>query len=161
VGSESSFPAATATWFTAVVNKSLFNDPLLGGTCGRFGYSVKESVGRVNFALAALTKTFVPSKLNVIGLFGRDLEISASSFPGTNTFPFWFISALKTAFVELSKSEPDNVISSETSITIPNNAVVIGLFEMDLETQLTASTKESRSAINFICPPFLFTLFSI
>jgi hypothetical protein len=53
------------------------------------------------------------------------------------------------------------VISSETSITIPNNAVVIGLFEMDLETQLTASTKESRSATNFIYPPSLFTLFSV
>jgi hypothetical protein len=104
----------------------------------------------VNFTLAALTKTFVPSKLNVIGLFGSDLDISANNLPGTKTFPFWFISALKTAFVELSKSEPDNVISSDTSITIPNKAVVIGLLEIDLETQLTASTKESRLATNFI-----------
>jgi hypothetical protein len=34
--------------------------------------------------------------------------------------------------------------------------VVIGLFEIDFETQLTASTKESLSTTNFICSPFLF-----
>jgi len=32
---------------------------------------------------------------------------------------------------------------------------VIGLFEIDFETQLTASTKASRSTTNFIYPPFL------
>ena len=31
----------------------------------------------------------------------------------------------------------------------------MGLFEIDFETQLTASTKASRSTTNFIYPPFL------
>jgi hypothetical protein len=98
----------------------------------------------VNFALPALTKTRLPSKLNVTGLAGSDLEISASNLPGTKTFPFWETFALNFALAAVSKSEPDKVISSFASITIPSRAVVIGLFEIDFETQLTASTKASR-----------------
>ena len=111
-------------------------------------------MGRVNFAFAAVTKTLLPSKLNVIGLAGSALEISASNLPGTKTFPFWDISALSFAFADVSKSDPDKVISSVTSITMPSNAVVIGREEIDLETQLTASTKRSLSTTNFIYPPF-------
>ena len=106
-------------------------------------------------ALPALTKTRLPSKLNVIGLAGKDLEISASNLPGTNTFPFWETSALNFAFAAVSKSDPDKVISSLASITMPRSAVVIGRFEIDFETQLTASTRSSRSTTNFIYPPFL------
>jgi hypothetical protein len=42
----------------------------------------------VNFALPAVTKTLLPSKLKVTGFAGSDLEISANNFPGTKTFPF-------------------------------------------------------------------------
>ncbi len=55
-------------------------------------------VGRVNLALPALTKTFVPSKLKGIGFAGSDLEISASNFPGTKTLPVCEISAFSFAF---------------------------------------------------------------
>ena len=109
-------------------------------------------------ALPAVTKTLLPSKLNVIGLAGSDLEISASNLPGTKTFPFWVISALSFALALVSKSEPDKVISSATSITIPRSAVVIGRLDMDLETQLTPSTNRSRSTTNFINSPFLLNL---
>jgi hypothetical protein len=110
----------------------------------------------VNLALPALTKTRVPSNTKLIGLAGSDREISASNLPGTKTFPFWETSALNFALADVSRSEPDKVISSLASITIPRSAVVIGLFEIDFETQLTASTKESLSTTNFIYPPFLF-----
>ena len=109
----------------------------------------------MNLALPALTRTRLPSKLNVIGLAGSDLEISANNLPGTKTFPFWVTSALNFAFAAVSKSEPDKVISSLASITMPSRAVVIGRFEIDFETQLTASTRSSRSTTNFIHPPFL------
>ena len=110
----------------------------------------------MNLALPALTKTRVPSNMKLIGLAGSDREISASNLPGTKTFPFWETSALNFAFADVSRSEPERVTSSLTSITIPRRAVVIGLFEIDFETQLTASTKESLSTTNFICSPFLF-----
>jgi hypothetical protein len=60
--------------------------------------------------------------------------------------------------VDVSKSDPESVISLLASITIPSSAVVMGLFEIDLETQLTASTKLSLSTTNFIYPPSLFYL---
>jgi hypothetical protein len=97
----------------------------------------------------------------VIGFAGREREISASNFPGTKTFPFWEMSALNFALADVSKSEPDSVISSATSMTIPKSAVVIGRFEIDFETQLTASTKESLSTANFICSPFLIYILQI
>jgi len=93
------------------------------GSVGRFGYSFKGSVGSVNFALPAVTKTRVPSRTKVTGFAGRDLAISASNLPGTKTFPFVAISALRIAFVEVSKSEPVRVIESVTSIMIPRRAV--------------------------------------
>ena len=45
-----------------------------------------------------------------MGLAGRDLAISANNLPGTKTIPFSEISALMTAFVEVSKSDPVSVI---------------------------------------------------
>ena len=87
VGSESSLPAAMATCATAVANKSLATTPVVSGSSGKPGYSEIESVGRVNFADPEVTKTLVPSSAIVIGLFGREREISANSFPGTKTFP--------------------------------------------------------------------------
>ena len=87
VGSESSLPAAIATCATAVANKSLATTPVVSGSSGKPGYSDIESVGSVNFAEPDVTNTRDPSSVIVIGLFGRDLEISASSFPGTKTFP--------------------------------------------------------------------------
>jgi hypothetical protein len=112
----------------------------------------------VNLALPAVTNTRLASKLNVIGLAGSDLQISASNFPGTKTFPGCEISAFKVDFADVSKSDPESVISLLASITIPSSAVVMGLFEIDLETQLTASTKLSLSTTNFIYPPSLFYL---
>ena len=123
VGSESSFPAAIATWLTAVANTSAGISPADCGRVGRFGYSFAGRVGRVNFALPAVTKTLVPSKTKVIGLAGRDLAISANNLPGTKTFPLVAISALIIALVEVSKSEPVKVIESVTSIMIPSSAV--------------------------------------
>ena len=110
----------------------------------------------MNLALPALTNTRLPSKLNVIGLAGSEREISANNLPGTKTFPFWETWAANFAFADVSKSEPDKVISSSALITIPKSAVVIGRFEIDFETQLTASTKESLSTTNFIYSPFLY-----
>jgi hypothetical protein len=54
-----------------------------------------ESVGSVNLAEPDVTSTRVPSSAMVIGLLGRDLQISASNFPGTKTFPLVMISAAK------------------------------------------------------------------
>jgi hypothetical protein len=62
---------------------------VVSGSSGKDGYSEIESVGRVNFAEPEVTKTREPSSVIVIGLFGSDLEISASNFPGTKTFPGW------------------------------------------------------------------------
>ena len=95
VGSESSRPAAIATCATAVAKVSLAIVPVVSGNSGRFGYSESESVGSVNFAAPEVTRTRVPSSAIVIGLFGSDRQISAKSFPGTNTAPFSVISALK------------------------------------------------------------------
>ena len=106
MGSESSLPAAIATWFTAVAKRSLFKFPDVLGSSGRVGYSTKGRVGNVNFALPAVTKTLVPSKLKVTGFAGSALDISASNLPGTKTFPLVAISALIIALVEVSKSEP-------------------------------------------------------
>ncbi len=83
VGSESSRPAAIATCATAVAKVSLATVPVESGSSGRFGYSSTDSVGSVNSALPLVTATRVPSKTKVIGLFGREREISASNFPGT------------------------------------------------------------------------------
>ena len=88
VGRESSLPAAIATWLTAVAKSSEFKEPDVLGNSGKVGYSTSGKVGNVNLALPALTKTRLPSKLNVIGLAGSDLEISANNLPGTKTFPF-------------------------------------------------------------------------
>jgi hypothetical protein len=107
VGSESSRPAATATWATAWAKVSLATTPVPSGSSGRCGYSSIESVGSVNLAEPDVTSTRVPSSAMVIGLFGRDLQISARSFPGTKTFPLVTISAAKCALLEVSKSEPD------------------------------------------------------
>ena len=117
----------------------------------------------MNFALPAVTKTLLPSKLKLTGFAGRALDISASNLPGTKTFPFWETSALNFALAAVSKSEPDNVISSCTSITIPSKAVVIGLLEIDLETQLTASTRSSLSTTNFTFSPtsFIFNFYNL
>ena len=93
VGSESSRPAAIATCATAVAKTSLVITPVVSGSSGRFGYSSTDNVGRVNFALPLVTRTRVPSKTKLIGLFGRDREISASKRPGTRTFPLSLISA--------------------------------------------------------------------
>ena len=49
----------------------------------------------MNFADPEVTKTREPSKEIEIGLFGSDRVISASNLPGTKTFPFSFMSALK------------------------------------------------------------------
>ena len=88
VGRESSLPAAIATWFTAVANKSEVKLPDAVGISGRVGYSTSGRVGNVNFALPAVTKTLVPSRLKVTGFAGSALDISASNLPGTKTFPF-------------------------------------------------------------------------
>ena len=112
VGRESSLPAAIATWLTAVAKRSEFKEPDALGNSGKVGYSTSGKVGSVNLALPALTRTRLPSKLNVIGLAGSDLEISANNLPGTKTFPFWETSALNFALADVSRSEPDKVISS-------------------------------------------------
>ena len=143
VGSESSRPAAMATCATAVANVSLVTVPVVSGSSGRFGYSESESVGRVNFAAPDVTSTRVPSSVMVIGLLGSDRQISASSFPGTNTAPFSTMSALKWAFEEVSKSEPlRNTSSPVASIFIPRSSVLIGRVERLRETQLTPSVSE-------------------
>ena len=74
---------------------SLATTPVDSGSSGRFGYSLSDSVGSVNFAAPDVTSTRVPSSAIVIGLFGSERQISASSFPGTSTAPFSKISALK------------------------------------------------------------------
>ena len=99
-----------------------------------------ESVGRVNFAAPDVTNTREPSNVMVIGLFGREREISASSFPGTKTFPGCEISALKKALLEVSKSDPERITSSPVaSILIPRSSVLIGRVERLRDTQLTPS----------------------
>ena len=94
-GSESSLPAAIATCPTASANTLLATVPVELGSVGRFGYSSTESVGSVNFALPLVTTTRVPSKTKVIGLFGRDREISLNNFPETKTLPGCLTSARK------------------------------------------------------------------
>ena len=150
VGSESSFPAAIATWLTAFAKTSPGISPAACGRVGKFGYSFTGRVGKVNFALPAVTKTRVPSKVNVTGFAGRDLAISANNLPGTKTFPLVAMSALIIALVDVSKSEPVKVIESVTSIMIPSSAVWIGREERLRATQLTASINGSRSTTNFI-----------
>ena len=88
VGSESSLPAAIATWFTAVAKVSLSISPAVFGRAGSCGYSFTGRVGRVNFALPALTSTRVPSNTNEIGFTGKERAISANNRPGTKTVPF-------------------------------------------------------------------------
>ena len=143
-------PAAIATCATAVANTSLATTPVVSGSSGKDGYSEIESVGRVNFAEPDVTKTREPSSVIVIGLFGSDLEISASNFPGTKTFPGWEISALKKALLDVSKSDPERITSSQVaSITIPSSSVLIGLVERLRETQLTPSVSAPCSTVNF------------
>ncbi|CAB4537739.1 unannotated protein [freshwater metagenome] len=72
---------------------SLETVPVESGSSGRFGYSSTDNVGNVNFALPLVTETRVPSKTKVIGLLGKEREISAKSFPGTKTLPGSFTSA--------------------------------------------------------------------
>ena len=88
---------------------SLAITPVRSGSSGRFGYSVNERVGRVNFAAPDVTRTREPSSVIVIGLLGSDREISASRRPGTKTSPFAEISALKFAMEEVSKSEAERI----------------------------------------------------
>ena len=88
---------------------SLETTPVRSGNSGRFGYSESESVGSVNFADPEVTRTREPSSVIVIGLFGRDREISASNFPGTSTSPFSKISAEKLAFDDVSRSEAERI----------------------------------------------------
>ena len=150
MGSESSRPAAIATWATAVANRSLATVPVVSGSSGRLGYSEIESVGRVNFAAPDVTNTREPSNVMVIGLFGSEREISANSFPGTKTFPGCEISALKKALLEVSKSDPERVTSSPVaSITIPRSSVFIGRVERLRDTQLTPSVSAPCSTVNF------------
>ena len=143
VGSESSRPAAIATCATAVAKVSLATLPVVSGSSGRFGYSESESVGRVNLAAPDVTSTRVPSNVIVIGLLGSDLQISASSFPGTRTAPLLAMSATKCALLDVSKSEPERKTSSPVaSILIPRSSVLIGRVESERETQFTPSVKE-------------------
>ena len=125
-------------------------NPEFSGIVGRFGYSFIGKVGSVNFAVPAVTNTRLLSNINETGLFGSDLAISANNRPGTKTFPFSLISALNEDFAAVSKSEADSVISLLTSITIPNNAVIIGREERLRETQLTLSVNTLLSTVNFI-----------
>ena len=130
---------------------SLETTPVASGSSGRCGYSSIESVGRVNFAEPEVTNTRVPSSAIVIGLFGRERQISARSFPGTKTFPFTTISAVKCALLDVSKSDPDKKTSSPVaSITIPSSSVLIGRVERLRETQLTPSVRPCWSTVNFI-----------
>jgi hypothetical protein len=123
----------------------------VSGSDGRFGYSSTDNVGRVNFELPLVTKTREPSKVKVIGLFGREREISANSFPGTKTLPAVLISAGKCALLAVSKSEADKKTSLLiASMTIPSSSVFIGRVDNDRETQLTPSVKAACSTINFI-----------
>ena len=150
VGNESSRPAAIATCATAVANTSLATTPVVSGSSGNPGYSDIERVGRVNFADPEVTRTLDPSSVMVIGLFGSDREISANSFPGTNTFPGCEISALKKALLDVSKSDPERMTSSPVaSITIPRSSVFIGRLERLRETQLTPSVSAPCSTVNF------------
>ena len=100
-----------ATWLIAVANKSLASVPVAAGSVGSVGYSARGNVGNVNFALPAVTRTRVPSKVNVTAFAGNDLEMSANNLPGTKTFPFWFMSAENFALVDVSKSDPERVTS--------------------------------------------------
>ena len=133
---------------------SLGTVPVESGSSGRFGYSSTESVGSVNFALPLVTATREPSKTKVIGLFGRDREISANNFPGTKTFPGSFTSAAKCALLAVSKSDADKKTSLPVaSITIPSSSVLIGRVERERETQLTPSVNADCSTVNFISIP--------
>jgi hypothetical protein len=87
----------------------------------------------------------------VIGLLGREREISANSFPGTKTLPAVLISAGKCALLAVSKSEADKKTSLLiASMTIPSSSVFIGRVDNDRETQLTPSVKAACSTINFM-----------
>ena len=97
-----------------------------------------------------MTNTREPSSVIVIGLLGRDLEISASNLPGTKTFPGWEMFALKKALLDVSKSDPERITSSPVaSITIPRSSVFIGLVERLRDTQLTPSVSAPCSTVNF------------
>src|SRR5699024_11868876 len=61
--------------------------PCSGGNCGNSGYSPVGMVSSVNRADPHRSSTLEPSRLTSIGLFGRDLEISASRRPSTRTAP--------------------------------------------------------------------------
>ena len=154
VGSESSRPAAIATCATAVAKVSLATVPVESGNSGRFGYSSTDNVGSVNFAPPQVTKTRVPSKTKVIGLFGREREISANNFPGTKTFPGSLTSATKCALLAVSRSEADRKTSLVVaSITIPRSSVLIGRVDRERDTQLTPSVNADCSTVNFISIP--------
>ena len=105
----------------------------------------------MNFAEPEVTNTREPSKVIVIGLFGSDLVISISNFPGTKTFPASMIWAEKLALLEVSKSDPESsTFEPVASITIPSNSVLIGRVDKLRETQLTQSAKALCSTMNFI-----------
>ncbi|MEY3169115.1 MAG: hypothetical protein RL421_358, partial [Actinomycetota bacterium] len=95
--------------------RSEFKEPEALGNSGRVGYSTNGRVGNVNLALPALTRTRLPSKLNVIGLAGSDLEISANNLPGTKTFPFWETSALNFAFAAVSNGDNSNILAARVA----------------------------------------------
>jgi hypothetical protein len=130
---------------------SLAITPVLSGSSGKFGYSLIERVGSVNFALPEVTKTLVPSKVIVIGLFGSDLVISTNNLPGTKTFPDSIIWAVKLALLDVSKSEPESsTFEPVASITIPSSSFLIGRVDKLRETQLTQSASALCSTMNFI-----------
>ena len=64
-----------------------------------------------NLSFALFKKDLIDEAINVIeiGLFGREREISARSFPGTRTSPFSKISAAKFALEDVSKSEAERI----------------------------------------------------
>ena len=87
----------------------------------------------------------------IIGLFGREREISARSFPGTKTLPGSFTSAAQCALLAVSRSDADKKTSLPVaSITIPRSSVLIGRVDRERETQLTPSVNADCSTVNFI-----------
>ena len=124
--------------------------PEVSGSVGRFGYSFIGSVGSVNFAEPAVTRTRPPSNVNETGLLGRFFEISERRRPGTRTLPASFTSALNEDLAEVSRSDAERVTSFWASITIPSRAVMMGRVERLRETQLTESVNTALSTVNFI-----------
>ena len=134
--------AAVATCNTALAKTSEAITPVISGISGRVGYVSESVVGKVNFALPAVTRTRAPSSSTVTGLLGSDLEISLSRCPETKTFPLWVTSAEKSALLDFSWLDADKcTLFLSTFITIPCRAGLMGREGKLFETQLTASAK--------------------